>query len=89
MMMRFVVFIHTNDTKHRSEVMGSILHYDEKQHMKTVRQEGYEDGYDAARENMQNEMDILTATIADKDAIIADKDSEITRLRAELEKLQK
>ena len=84
MMMRFVVFIHTNDTKHRSEVMGSILHYDEKQHMKTVRQEGYEDGYDAR----QNEVDTLTATIADKDAIIADKDSEITRLRVELEKLQ-
>ena len=69
-------------TKHRSEVMGSILYYDEKQHMKTIRQEGYEDGYEAR----QQEIDELNSTY---NAALASKDAEIERLKSEIKRLQK
>lgn len=65
--------------------MGSILHYDEKQHMKTVRQEGYEDGYDAGLDARQKEIDELNLAHA---AAITDKDVEIAKLQKELEDLR-
>ena len=69
-------------TKQRSEVMYSLLtHYDEKLHMKTVRQEGYEDGYEAR----QKEIDELNSTFT---TVVADKDAEIAMLQKELEELR-
>ena len=38
--------------KHREEAISmSLFEYDEEQHMKTVREEGWEDGYSAGRSN--------------------------------------
>ena len=51
--------------KHKSEVMSMILtEYNEKQHMKTVRKEGYEEG----AMSRQPEVDALNAAIKEKDA---------------------
>ena len=79
-------------TKARSEVMHSLLtYYDEKLHLKTVWNEGFEAGTE--------EVDMLKATIreicaekeqalseiTEKDAVITEKDAEIERLKKELQ----
>ena len=76
--------------KQRSEVMRSILtYYDEKLHMKTVRQEGYEDGYDDASKARQAEVDALTAEIRDKDVALSAKDVEIADMTSTLDRITK
>ena len=76
--------------KQRSEVMRSILtYYDEKLHMKTVRQEGYEDGYGDASKVRQAEIDTLTDVIADKDATIADTNATLIRITKEFEEYKR
>ena len=89
--------------KARSEVMHSLLtYYDEKLHLKTVWNEGYEAGQEEIAE-LKNDNNTLRATIqdkdvaladkdaalADKDAALADKDAEIADKDAEIEELKR
>ena len=53
--------------------------------MKTVRQEGYEDGYEAR----QAEVDALTAEVQDKDAELADAKATLDRISKEFEEYKR
>ena len=83
--------------------MHSLLtYYDEKLHLKTVWNEGYEAGKEEIAE-LKNDNNTLRATIqdkdialadkdaalADKDAALADKDAEIADKDAEIEELKR
>ena len=83
--------------------MHSLLtYYDEKLHLKTVWNEGFEAGQEEIAE-LKNDNNTLRATIqdkdvaladkdaalADKDAALADKDAEIADKDAEIEELKR
>ena len=62
--------------------MRSLLtYYDEKLHLKTVWNEGFE----ASKEEIAE----LKATIQDKDVALADKDAEIEELKRQLAEAKK
>ena len=82
--------------KARSEVMHSLLtYYDEKLHLKTVWNEGYEASKEEIAE-LKNDNNTLRATIqykdialADKDAALADRDAALADKDAEIEELKR
>ena len=64
--------------------MHSLLtYYDEKLHLKTVWNEGYEASKEEIAE-LKNDNNTLRATIQDKDVALADKDAEIEELKRQL-----
>lgn len=76
--------------------MHSLLtYYDEKLHLKTVWNEGFEAGQEEIAElknsndKLKNDNNTLRATIQDKDVALADKDAEIEELKRQLAEAKK
>ena len=64
--------------------MHSLLtYYDEKLHLKTVWNEGFEAGQEEIAE-LKNDNNTLRATIQDKDVALADKDAALADKDAEI-----
>ena len=69
--------------------MHSLLtYYDEKLHLKTVWNEGYEASKEEIAE-LKNDNNTLRATIQDKDVALADKDAEVEELKRQLAEAKK
>ena len=76
--------------------MHSLLtYYDEKLHLKTVWNEGFEAGQEEIAElknsndKLKNDNNTLRATIQDKDIALANKDAEIEELKRQLAEAKK
>ena len=75
--------------KQKSEVMSMILtEYNEKLHMKTVRKEGYDEGYGEGARSRQQEVDELNSKVDSMSFVIQNKDSEIEYLKKQIQELK-